>query len=66
MVFLMLESAGLYENLFKISEGSGVQYFIQQFFHHPWNGLRFWDLIQPGFMFMAGKLQKTGFQLIFI
>ena len=27
---------------------------INQFFHHPWNGLRFWDLIQPGFMFMAG------------
>ena len=54
MVFLMLESAGFYENLFKISEGSGVQSVIQQFFHHPWNGLRFWDLIQPGFMFMAG------------
>lgn len=54
MVFLMLESTGLYENLFKVSEGSGVQSFIQQFFHHPWNGLRFWDLIQPGFMFMAG------------
>lgn len=54
MVFLMLESAGLYENLFKISEGTGVQSVIQQFFHHPWNGLRFWDLIQPGFMFMAG------------
>jgi predicted acyltransferase len=28
--------------------------FMQQFFHHPWNGLHFWDLIQPGFMFMAG------------
>jgi predicted acyltransferase len=27
---------------------------MQQFFHHPWNGLHFWDLIQPGFMFMAG------------
>ena len=28
--------------------------FFLQFFHHPWNGLRFWDLIQPSFMFMAG------------
>jgi predicted acyltransferase len=25
-----------------------------QFHHHPWNGLRFWDLIQPFFMFIVG------------
>ena len=54
MVLLALESAGLYEHLFQASEGTGIQRLIQQFFHHPWNGLRFWDLIQPGFMFMAG------------
>ena len=23
--------------------------------HHPWNGLRLWDLIQPAFMLMAGS-----------
>ncbi|MBD3265693.1 DUF5009 domain-containing protein, partial [bacterium] len=22
--------------------------------HHPWNGLRFWDLVQPFFMFIVG------------
>jgi predicted acyltransferase len=54
MVLLMLESTRLYDNLFDVSEGMGIQLFLQQFFHHPWNGLRFWDLIQPGFMFMAG------------
>jgi len=54
MVLLMLESASLYENLHDVSEGSSIQLLFQQFFHHPWNGLRFWDLIQPGFMFMAG------------
>ncbi len=54
MVLLMLESARLYENLYDLTEGSAIQLFFQQFFHHPWNGLRFWDLIQPGFMFMAG------------
>lgn len=54
MVLLMLEAAGLYEQLFEVSEGTAVQTFMSQFFHHPWNGLRFWDLIQPGFMFMAG------------
>jgi len=54
MVLLALESTGLYEHLFKASDGMGIQSVFQQFFHHPWNGLRFWDLIQPGFMFMAG------------
>jgi predicted acyltransferase len=68
MVLLALESTRLYDNLFELTEGSSVQLFFLQFFHHPWNGLRFWDLIQPGFMFMAGtamafslhKLTQTG------
>lgn len=54
MVLLMLESAGLYESLYKANENNAFEALFIQFFHHPWNGLRFWDLIQPGFMFMAG------------
>jgi predicted acyltransferase len=54
MVLLALESTGLYEHFFKATENTAVNKFFLQFFHHPWNGLRFWDLIQPGFMFMAG------------
>src|ERR1700738_663581 len=54
MVLLALESTGLYEHLYTASEGTSFQGFMQEFFHHPWNGLRFWDLIQPGFMFIAG------------
>jgi predicted acyltransferase len=54
MVFLMLESVGLYDHLITITEGSFFHSFFIQFTHHPWNGLRFWDLIQPGFMFIAG------------
>jgi len=54
MVLLALESTRLYDNLFELTEGSMIQSFVLQFFHHPWNGLRFWDLIQPGFMFIAG------------
>ena len=54
MVLLMLESAGLYENLLRATKNSILRYPILEFFHHPWNGLRFWDLIQPGFMFIAG------------
>ncbi len=54
MVLLALESTGLYEHLFTVTEGNFLHGFFLQFFHHPWNGLRFWDLIQPGFMYMAG------------
>src|SRR5438874_1677491 len=54
MVLLALESTGLYEHLFEATKGTPVNGFFLQFFHHPWNGLRFWDLIQPGFMYMAG------------
>ena len=54
MVLLMMESTALYEHLFKATEGNFLNNFFLQFFHHPWNGLRFWDLIQPGFMYMAG------------
>lgn len=54
MVLLTLESAGLYENLDEATKGNPVNHFIQQFFHHPWHGLHFWDLVQPAFMFMAG------------
>ena len=54
MVLLALESTGLYEHLFEATKGTAMNNFFLQFFHHPWNGLRFWDLIQPGFMYMAG------------
>jgi len=63
MVLLMLEIAGLYHHLFRASENNDTAHFIMiQFFHHPWNGLRFWDLIQPGFMFMAGTAMAYSLQ----
>lgn len=54
MVLLALESTGLYEHLLTATEGNLLNGVFLQFFHHPWNGLRFWDLIQPGFMYLAG------------
>jgi predicted acyltransferase len=54
MVLLALESVRLYEELSYASRDSMMHVFVQQFFHHPWHGLRFWDLIQPGFMYIAG------------
>jgi len=35
-------------------EGSFIYSIAGQFHHHSWNGLRFWDLIQPYFMFIVG------------
>jgi predicted acyltransferase len=54
MVLLVFESTRLYDNLIDLTEGTALASFFIQFTHHPWHGLRFWDLIQPGFMFMAG------------
>jgi predicted acyltransferase len=47
-------ATGLYDYLYDNTKGQPFNLFIQQFNHHPWNGLRFWDLVQPSFMFMAG------------
>jgi predicted acyltransferase len=54
MILLMLESTRLYDHLHEGTQGSFFQPLLNQFFHHPWHGLHFWDLIQPGFMFIAG------------
>lgn len=55
MVLLILESTGMYEHILEISgNGSVVHQVFVQFTHHPWHGLRFWDFIQPAFMFIAG------------
>jgi predicted acyltransferase len=54
MFLLIAEGAGLYRALLGF-EGDGIlKTFITQFTHHPWHGLRFWDLIQPAFMFIVG------------
>ena len=54
MVLLAMESTGLYGYLNDHSAGTAFHSFINQFEHHPWNGLHFWDLVQPSFMFMSG------------
>jgi predicted acyltransferase len=54
MVLLMMGSTDIYEYLYENTKGQAFNGIIEQFVHHPWNGLRFWDLVQPSFMFMAG------------
>lgn len=55
MFLLIAEGAGFHHNFTEWAKGS--EFFMaiaEQLHHHPWNGLRFWDLIQPFFMFIVG------------
>ncbi len=55
MFLLAAEAAHVYLSIGDASgEGSIGSMIMSQFHHHPWNGLRFWDLIQPFFMFIVG------------
>ena len=55
MFFLIGESTLIYERLADPSVGSPfLSWLGTQFQHHPWNGLRPWDLVQPFFMFIVG------------
>lgn len=54
MILLAGESARIYESIAHLHPTGIGGSLIQQFFHHPWNGLRAWDLVQPAFMTMAG------------
>jgi predicted acyltransferase len=56
MIMLLLcgESCMLYESIKHLNPAHPRTGLIDQFFHHPWHGLHFWDLVQPAFMFMAG------------
>ncbi|MGB5553335.1 MAG: DUF5009 domain-containing protein [Flavobacteriaceae bacterium] len=54
MFLLIAEAAGFHHNFAVLTEGTAFSGLAHQLHHHPWNGLRFWDLIQPFFMFIVG------------
>jgi len=55
MFLLIGESTLLYEHLRDPRLGGTILHAIgTQLDHHPWAGLRFWDLVQPFFMFIVG------------
>ncbi len=55
MFLLVAETTEFYHLLQEHTrEGSPGHAIATQFHHHPWNGLRFWDLVQPFFMFIVG------------
>jgi len=53
MFLLAGEATVLFEHFLKFDNGV-VKFFGTQLSHHEWHGLRFWDLIQPFFMFIVG------------
>lgn len=54
MFLLIAEAAGFHEHFYAWSEHTPFRGLAEQLIHHPWHGLRFWDLIQPFFMFIVG------------
>lgn len=62
MFLLMAEAAGVYYALTDYFPNGVGHQIIEQFHHHPWHGLRFWDLIQPFFMFIVGVAMPFSYQ----
>jgi predicted acyltransferase len=55
MFLLIAESTEIYALMVsEVFDGTVISVVGTQFHHHPWHGLRFWDLIQPYFMFIVG------------
>lgn len=55
MFLLIAEAAGFHGSIGNLADQYGfLRPFADQLEHHEWNGLRFWDLIQPFFMFIVG------------
>jgi predicted acyltransferase len=62
MFLLIGEATHLYSLLVDPSwKGTIINAIGLQLDHHPWNGLRFWDLIQPFFMFIVGVAMPFSF-----
>ena len=57
MILLVSEAFGIPH----LRHTPGLGMFARQFTHHPWNGLYFWDLIQPFFMFIVGVAMPFSF-----
>ncbi len=55
MFLLIAEGTRLFHAMIDPAfDGTFIGFVGTQFHHHEWNGLRFWDLIQPFFMFIVG------------
>src|SRR6056297_2311457 len=62
MLLLIAEAAGFHESFAELTLNTDFHGLALQLQHHPWNGLRFWDLIQPFFMFIVGVAMPFSFK----
>ena len=62
MFLLVAGDSGIFRVLLRSSLGETfLGGLFLQFTHHPWNGLYFWDLVQPFFMFIVGVAMPFSF-----
>ena len=54
MFLLIGESTRLFSHLKSFGDSGIIHFIATQLHHHEWNGLTFWDLIQPFFMTIVG------------
>lgn len=63
MFLLVADGTGLYHAFLGPElDGTWLSAVFTQFTHHPWHGLRFWDLVQPFFMFIVGVAMPFAFE----
>ena len=62
MVSLMIGETGFFRKLSVAFPNSVTNFFAYQFEHSSWHGLRFWDVILPGFMLIAGTSLAYSFK----
>lgn len=53
-MFLLIGESSRFYTYLESADGGFIKFLGTQFSHHEWNGLHFWDLIQPFFMFIVG------------
>src|SRR5688572_11703108 len=62
MVLLMLGETGFFRKSAIAFPNSVTAFFAYQFEHSAWHGLRFWDVILPAFMLIAGTSLAYSFR----
>ncbi len=61
MFLLVLDGTRLYRLVLNSDLKATLGPLFTQLTHHPWNGLHFWDLVQPFFMFIVGVAMPFSF-----
>src|SRR4051812_42663879 len=62
MVSLVLGETGFFSKLYLAFPNDFTYLLSYEFVHSEWHGLRFWDVILPAFMLMAGTAMAYSFK----